>query len=348
VNRTRRLLGITALGLGTVGAVGWLTHRRPATGTRSDRSEFERRAVAELGRQRSVGIVTESDLVGLPAPVARYVRRSGAVGRPVISNCHVRMHGRIRSGADAAWMTFTGEQVNTFGATPSRLFFIVATMKGVPVDVFHSFIGADATMRARLLSIVTIVDRAGPAMVQSETVTILNDACVMAPGALIDPAFVWTPIDDRAAQVTFTRLDVSVSATLHFDDADQLIDFVSDDRRRDRTPQRWSTPLDRYRSIGDHWLMSHGEGRWHAPAPEGEFTYLEFEMDDISYNTDPDAFLASRHPTARRSTTNTRVSLGAMTPPAPADPYPMWGGMVRRRRPPTFMPCTPSSHPWIT
>jgi hypothetical protein len=246
--------------------------------------------------------VTDTDLGGLPEPVARYIHRSGAIGQPEISNSHARVHGRIRSGADAAWMTFTGEQVNTFGATPSRLFFIVASMKGVPIDVFHSFIGTDATMRAKVLSVVTIVDHAGPEMVQSETVTILNDACVMAPGALIGPAFVWTPIDDRIAQVTFTRLDVTVSATLHFDDDDQLIDFVSDDRLRGHTPQRWSTPLGRYRNIGGHWVMSYGEGRWHAPDPEGEFTYLEFELDDITYDIEPGRLVSdtNRQVTRRR------------------------------------------------
>lgn len=25
-------------------------------------------------------------------------------------------------------------------------------------------------------------------------------------------------------------------------------------------------------------------GRWHAPSPEGEFTYLEFHLDEITYN----------------------------------------------------------------
>ena len=83
--------------------------------------------------------------------------------------------------------------------------------------------------------------------------------------------------------------------------------------------QRWSTPLRRYHSLGDHWVMSYGEGRWHAPAPEGEFTYLEFELDDISYDVDAVEFLSTQ-PTAMRSTTKTRVSLGAMTPPAPAEP----------------------------
>ena len=257
---------------------------------RVSRAEYLRRAAAQSGRPRRDGVLTEDDLGDLPDPVARYVRGSGAVGQRRVSNFHARMHGRIRSAADAPWMPFTGEQLNTFGPEPNRLFFIVARMKGLPVEVFHSFVGTEATMRGKALSIVTVVDQGGPELARTETVTILNDACVMAPAALVDAAFAWEAIDDRTARVVFTRLGETVSATLYFDGADRLIDFVSDDRRRDRTLQRWSTPLGRYRRFGDRWVMSYGEGRWHAPAPEGEFAYVEIELDDITYDVDPTRF----------------------------------------------------------
>ncbi len=257
---------------------------------RVSRAEYLRRAAIQSGRPRRDGVLTEDDLGHLPDPVARYVRRSGAVGQRRVSNFHARLHGRIRSGADTGWMPFTGEQLNTFGPGPSRLFFIVARMKGIPVEVFHSFVGTDATMRGKALSIVTVVDEHGPELARTETVTILNDACVMAPGALADPGFTWEAIDDRTARVVFTRLDETVSATLFFDGTDQLIDFVSDDRRRDHTLQRWSTPLGRYRRFGDRWVMSYGEGRWHAPPPEGEFAYVEIELDEITFDVGPTRF----------------------------------------------------------
>ena len=69
VEQTRRALRVTALGLGVVGAVGWVIHRRLTKGPHSNRAEFERRAVAELGRQRSTGVVTEADLDGLQITV---------------------------------------------------------------------------------------------------------------------------------------------------------------------------------------------------------------------------------------------------------------------------------------
>jgi len=52
--------------------------------------------------------------------------------------------------------------------------------------------------------------------------------------------------------------------------------------------------------------------------------------------------------TSTRSTTNTSVSFGSMTPPTARLPYARSGGIVSWRRPPTFMPATPWSQPLMT
>src|SRR5450755_2784045 len=97
-------------------------------GPTSYRAEFHRLVNNALAEPAQDAIVTESELAHLPAPVARYVRQSGAVGRPRVTNFRARAHGRIRGGADKPWMSFVAEQVNTYGPAPSRLFFMDATM----------------------------------------------------------------------------------------------------------------------------------------------------------------------------------------------------------------------------
>lgn len=255
----------------------------------SYRSEFRDLVASALARPRVEGTVTEDDLAGLPAPVARYVRLSGAVGKPRVYNFRARMHGRIRSTEDASWMHYTVDQVSTVDSNPDRLFFMEASMKGLPADVFHSFVGSSATMRVKVWSLVPMVDARGTEMNRSETVTILNDICVLAPAALINPAFTWEPIDDRSARATFTRDGITVRAVLSFDEAGELVDFVSDDRLRTTdgkafTQEPWSTPLRDYRSFDGRMVGTVGEARWHAPAPERDFTYVEFNLDDIAYN----------------------------------------------------------------
>ena len=258
-------------------------------GPTSYRAEYQRRAAAALRESHpSTGaVVTETDLAHLPGLVAEYVRRSGAVGQPRVRSVHARIHGRIRSGANARWMTYTGEQVNTFGPAPSRLFWMDATMFGLPVDVLHVLAGPTATMRVKLCSVVPMVNAAGPDMDRAETVTLFNDLCILAPAALIDAPIVWQPVDGHHVRGTFTNGAQTVTADLTFDDGD-LVDFVSDDRMSTSregsafTSQRWSTPVRDYRTFGARRLATHGEGRWHSTDAQGQYAYLEYNLDAIT------------------------------------------------------------------
>ncbi|RYV49564.1 DUF6544 family protein [Pengzhenrongella frigida] len=261
-------------------------------GPASYRAEYQRRTAVALGEPHpetgAGAVVTEADLAHLPDLVAEYVRRSGALGQPRVVSVHARIHGRIRSGPKARWMTYTGEQVNTFGPAPSRLFWMDATMFGLPVDVLHVLVGPTATMRVKVCSVVPMVNAAGPDMDRAETVTLFNDLCILAPAALVDAPITWQPLDDHHVRGVFTNGTQTVTADLTFDDGD-LVDFVSDDRMSTTldgatTPQRWSTPVRDYARLGTRRLATYGEGCWHTTSPEGEFAYLEYHLDAITYN----------------------------------------------------------------
>ena len=235
-------------------------------------------------------VLTEADLDDLPKPLAAYIRNSGAVGQPRATSLHANFHGRIRNGPDAKWMPFTGEQVNTFGSNPHRMFIMDATRSGLPVTVLHSFADSTATMRAKVVSLVTVVDASGPEMDRGETVTVFNDLVVLAPGAMVEAPIHWTAVDSHHVRGDFTSGDQTVSGELTFNDAGDLVDFVSEDRLRASpdgksfTRQRWSTPLSGHREAHGHRVPTSGHGRWDATGREGWFTYVELTFDDITYN----------------------------------------------------------------
>lgn len=232
-------------------------------------------------------IVGEHDLSRLPSAVAEYVRRSGAIGLPVPAGFRAAIRGRIRGGVDQPWMSFTGQQMNTFAPTFTRSFFIDATMRGAPVDVLHSYVDGVATMDVRAVSLLPIVHAEGTDMNRAETVTVFNDLCVMAPAALLDAPVTWSVIDDDRVRATFSTGGHTISAELQFNADGDLVDFVSDDRLRASangrtfTPQRWSTPLGDMRLFHLRRLPSSGDAMWHAPPPEGTFSYLEFELVEL-------------------------------------------------------------------
>lgn len=266
------LLGVVAYGFVAEGPFGL-------------RAEYRALVGAELKRPLAAGVVTEADLAHLPEPVQRYVRLSGAVGQPKVSRIKATWRGRMRGGPNDAWMDFVAEQHNAFGPEPSRLFFMKATMKGLPVDVFHRFVGESATFRVRLLSAFQLVDAKGPELTRAETVTLFNDLCILAPAQLVDPAITWEARDATHARAHFTRGPWTISAELVFNEAGELIDFVSDDRTRASsdgtqfTPARWTTPLRDYRGFGARRVASFGEARWEEPT--GAFAYGEFELLDL-------------------------------------------------------------------
>lgn len=235
--------------------------------------------------------VTEEEVARLPEPVGRYLRVAGSVGRPRPTWFRAVWRGRIRGGPDEPWMTFTAEQHN-FTAEPARFFLMDATRAGLPVDVLHAYRAGEATMRVRLLSLFSMVDEKGPAMDRAETVTVLNDLALMAPGALVDPAIGWEAVDDTTARARYTVADRTVTATLRFNGAGELVDFVSDDRfaadsdGSSPTPVRWSTPVSGYRDAGDgRRVFSRGSALWH---PEDGEPWAYIEADILEVEVGPD------------------------------------------------------------
>lgn len=251
------------------------------------RAEYEEAASRRIAGLTQGPRVTDADLAPLPAPVQRYLRYVGVVGHPRVRGFRVRFTGRIRSGPTAPWMAFTGEQHN-FVDSPARLFSMQATMHGLPVEALHSYDERGARMRVKLLSLFPVVDAGGTEFTRTETVTLLNDMCIMAPATLVDPAIRWKQLDARSVEATYTNGPHTIRAVLVFDDAGALVNFWSDDRPAlaadgiTFVPQRWSTPVGDYRTNGPVRLASRGEGRY-APAT-GEYAYVQFDHLDVSYD----------------------------------------------------------------
>lgn len=253
-------------------------------------AQYHRAVNERLGQPISPPLVTDTDLAPLPTTVERYLRQAGVVGQPRVHHFKARWRGRIRSGPDDPWMPFTAEQYN-FPEEPARFFLMKARRSGLPVDVYHAFHRGSATMRVRLLSLVPIVEARGPEMDRTETVTLFNDICLLAPAELVDPALRWEPIDERSARAHYTVGSNAISAVLSFNEAGELVNFVSEDRLaasadgKEFSPRRWSTPIGTYRNFGPVRVFTRGEGRWHPP--EGEFAYIEIELIGLELNGPP-------------------------------------------------------------
>jgi len=251
------------------------------------RAQFEQQVDAGLARTAAAEPVTEADLAPLPAAVQRYLRGAGVVGQLRPQNIHVRMHGRIRSGPNAPWMPFTAEQFSFFDQ-PTRLFYMELSEGAWAVQGLHRYVGTVADMRVKVAGLVPVADAGGEAMTVSETVTMFNDMAILAPATLTDPAIKWAANEDGSAWASFENAALTVHATLEFNEADELVNFSSDDRSqlsadgKTMRRMRWSTPIAAPRAFGRLKLSGGGEARWHEAA--GEYAYIEITFDEVQVN----------------------------------------------------------------
>lgn len=181
----------------------------------------------------------------------------------------IEFTGQIRKDEESEWMPFTSEQYN-FIAVPTRLFFMKASMKHLPVSGFHYYKNGEAFMDIRLLSLFRVQYQSGKEMSVAETVTFFNDMCVMAPATLIDKRIQWLEVKENKVKAAFSNQDITISAWLHFNEKGELINFISEDRyaqQEDGSLKQlpWSTPLKDYREINGYKLTGYGDAVYSYP-----------------------------------------------------------------------------------
>lgn len=230
-------------------------------------------------------VLNEDDIDHLPEVVKKYIRYSGCIGQAKVNNFKVSFTGNIRANEQSAWMPFTSTQYN-FMQTPTRLFFLNATMKHLPVAGYHRFIHGIASMDIRLLSLFKVEYQAGGKMNQSETVTFFNDMCCLAPATLIDSRIQWLEKNGNDVCASFSNQGITIKAWLYFNDTGELINFISTDRYSFDAGKilPWSPPLHDYKQIGTHKLMSKAETVYSYP--ERQECYGTFQLNSVEYNCD--------------------------------------------------------------
>jgi hypothetical protein len=249
------------------------------------REEFDQRRISLKTDQASLPLAN-ADIAHLPLPVQKYIRRSGAIGKPALTSVHTYFDATLYGALGSAGMSGPAHQIDLIDP-PRRLFFMETRMYGLPVTVLHDYDGDQATMRVRIARLIDVVNLSGPELSKAETVTLLNDLVAYAPSALAGPRFTWNSIDERQAEVTFQNGPYVVAATLTFNDEGDLVDFYSTDRgelQNDGTLKilPWSTPLSDYREFEGRRVPTKGDAIYHRQ--EGPFTYGRFAVTGIEFN----------------------------------------------------------------
>jgi hypothetical protein len=249
---------------------------------------FQLKKTEEFASQpvRGESVLSKQETAHLPACVQKYLDYTGAVGKSKPQNVCIEFDaGMYRKPGDKPMKSYS-IQYNFYGDY-SRLFLMKASKMGIPFRALHVYRNGQATFQVKVAELFKVVDIKGEELTKAETVTLLNDMCIFAPGSLTDKRLTWTEADALSAKVTLTNGKYIVSAIIYFNETGELINFVSDDRsasQDDGTMKkvRWSTPVSDYKEFDGRKIPTIGKTIWHYP--EGDFTYGVFTLRSIRYN----------------------------------------------------------------
>ncbi len=251
---------------------------------------FRDKVTRRLDSLPEPGLLTEEDMLHLPPPVQKYLRITGAVGKPRITHIRLVFKGSMKRNLRSGWMPIRSVQYNFFDE-PSRFFYIRSKVAGIPFDGLHAYEGTEATMQIRVASMFRVADAKGEKMSRGETVTLFNDMCFMAPSTLVSPDIRWETPEGNRTRAWFTQGPHEISAELEFNEAGELVGFISGDRYLCEDGKTylsfpWSTPTGNYREVDGRKIPGYGEAVWHLP--EGPFCYARFHLEEVEFN--PGAF----------------------------------------------------------
>jgi len=256
----------------------------------SSKKMFQLKKSEEFAAQpiKAESVLSIQETAHLPACVQKYLEFAGAIGKSKPQNVCIEFDAEMYRKPGDKPMKAYSIQHNFYGKF-SRLFLMSASKMGVPFQALHIYKNEKAIFQVKVANLFKVVDIGGEELSRAETVTLLNDMCIFAPGNLIDKRLTWSDSDSLSTKVTLTNGKYIVSAIVYFNELGELINFMSDDRsalQDDGTMKniKWTTPVSNYQEIEGRMIPTVGKTIWHYP--EGEFTYGVFKLRSIKYNVE--------------------------------------------------------------
>jgi hypothetical protein len=239
--------------------------------------------LAGRASRAKASVVTEDMLGGLPEPVQRYLRYTGIIGKPLVRTVYLRQQGRVRL-AGQRWIPLRAQE--WFSVQPPG-FVWDATMRvaGIPVgrarDMYQ---GGQGRMLIKAASLVTVADAGAEEMDQGSMMRYLSEL-MWFPSAFLEDNISFRAIDATSARVTLTDHGKTATATLFFDSAGRLTNFVA--RRyaiagKGRDLRTWSVPVSIYGEFEGLKLPVRVKAVWKLT--EGDREDIDVTLTDLHYD----------------------------------------------------------------
>lgn len=232
-------------------------------------------------------IMTEDDIGPLPAPVQRWLRRSGAMGKAPVTHGKIVQKAELKMSPDQEeWLRATAVQYSVMDP-PSFIWTV-----DVYLNRFIYFKGRDkfsegkGAMLIKVNSLFNVVNEKGDKLDEATIQRFLGEM-VWFPSLAVSRTVAWQQINDTAALATMSYLGTRGSGTFYFNRQGDFVKFsamryMGNDKNDER--KEWILTVYGYKTFQGIKVPASMSAAWKLP--EGDWTWLKLEIEDIKYNED--------------------------------------------------------------
>jgi len=245
------------------------------------RSETETLLASQINTSNTT--VSPKSLEHLPANVQKWLIKSGIIGTEKAHTVHLKQKGMMRQKPEGKWSPMEAEQCIT---TDLPGFIWNGTMGGsfMRINGRDKYVNGKGNMLIKIMSTIPINNSSGEEIDQGAMMRFLAEI-VWSPSAALNDYIQWTYINDTTANATMTNGKRTVSGFFYFDYEGDIVGFEG--KRYGNfeghfSLETWFIRILEHREFNGIRIGSKCEVTWKLK--QGDFTWLQLEVTDISYN----------------------------------------------------------------
>ena len=233
-------------------------------------------------------LIDFKELKTLPEPVKKYFNLVLKDKTPIVNKAYISQDGEFK--IDEKSKKFSKTQAQQFFSTSPRAFTWHAKISvdaGVYINVFDSYVNSKGAIKAKFLSIYTLVDESNKKELNEGALQRYLAEAIWYPTALLPSQGVtWTSIDSNTAKASITDGGLTASLEFNFNEKGEVTSIFSPNRYRNVDEKYISTPwrckVSNYIQKENYLIPKYGEVSWKID--DKEFTYYKLKIKDVKYN----------------------------------------------------------------
>ena len=227
------------------------------------------------------------ELIGLPAPVQKYLRAALRDGQPIVSGVYVELSGTINMIATGEkWKRFTSTQRVIAQRPGFDWEGRIEMMPGLTARVHDAYIAGEGVLHATLFGLVSLANLHGtPEIAQGELMRFLAEAAWYPTALLPSQGVQWQAVEDFSAKATLKDGETALTLLFRFDENGLIESVRAEERGRTvagiAIPTPWEVQWNNYELRDGMRIPTEGEVAWLLP--EGAKPYFRGRITSLNY-----------------------------------------------------------------